>query len=107
MKYILFIIISVLFSTAAIAEANTSLLTIQRIGTGWAGEGIYIYPYEEEIVESCSTARFFISRESVLFNEILSIALSALHTKSQVQFHVIGCENNSMRASSISIFDTE
>lgn len=85
------------------ADASTSPLTLAKIETGWGGEGIYFTTIEKKIIESCSGARFRLDKTNPMLKEILSIALSAYHSRSKVIFRVSGCGGNDMNVIAIGV----
>lgn len=102
---VILLLILCLNSLNAFADSNTPPLTISRIGTGWGSEGIYISSNEGSMVEGCGTASLRIDSAHVMLDKILSIALSAYHAKSKVEFRVSGCVGNRMNVIAIAILD--
>ncbi|TRY33414.1 hypothetical protein [Aliiglaciecola sp. M165] len=92
-----------MFSTLASADATTPPLTIKSIGTGWTPNALFIETNEGTKVEGCSSATIRIDLNNAMIDHILSIALSAYHTSSKVEFRVKGCNGNLMNATSIAI----
>jgi len=99
------ILLFLIFPALVLADASTPPLTIKKIETGWGSEGIYISTNEGIKVEGCSSAVLRINSNHVMLDKILSIALSAYHTKSKVQFRVSGCTGDQMNLIAIAILE--
>lgn len=82
------------FSSFCYGDASTSELTVKAIGTDWGGESLFVTPNEVEIVEGCSFTRLRMLKSNEMFDENLSILLSALHSHSKVVFRVSGCDES-------------
>ncbi|USD23363.1 hypothetical protein [Microbulbifer variabilis] len=105
MKKIIFVFLLSFVAQASLADTSTPLITIKAIGTGWGSSDLFIESNENVIVEDCSNVRLKVSSTNPMFNHILSIALSAYHTKSKVTLRVKGCDGTDMNAVAIKITD--
>ncbi|WP_444904610.1 hypothetical protein ACJJIU_06975 [Microbulbifer sp. CnH-101-E] len=105
MKKIIFVFLMSFVAQASLADTSTPLITIKAIGTGWGSSDLFIESNENVIVEDCSNVRLKVSSTNPMFNHILSIALSAYHTKSKVTLRVKGCDGTDMNAVAIKITD--
>ena len=64
---------------------------VKAIITGWGGEGIYLSTNNtNNSVDGCGP-RFMLPVGSPMFNQILSIALTAYSTSATIILHVDGC----------------
>ncbi|WP_444885133.1 hypothetical protein [Microbulbifer sp. PSTR4-B] len=105
MKKIICVFLLSFIAQASLADTSTPLITIKAIGTGWGSSDLFIESHENVIVEDCSNVRLKVSSTNPMFNHILSIALSAYHTKSKVTLRVKGCDGTDMNAVAIKITD--
>jgi hypothetical protein len=105
MKNLLVFLSIFIVNQAVLADSSTPPLTIKRIETGWGSEGVYITSNEETVVEGCTSSRIRIDSNHLMLDYIVSIALSAYHTKSKVQFRISGCSGSSMNGVAIAIVD--
>jgi hypothetical protein len=105
MKSILLLLSLFIVVQGVLADTSTPPLTIKRIETGWGSEGLYIQSNEGAVVEGCTSTTIRINSNHLMFDHIVSIALSAYHTKSKVQFRVSGCLGSSMKGVAIAVLD--
>ena len=83
-----------LMSMSAQAAVQLAPQDIVRIDTGWAMEGIYITPSPTIEAENCEKQGIVLQNDHPYFDQILSIALSAMHGDKKVRFRVDGCTTN-------------
>ncbi len=104
MKFGLFFMVW-LISAPSFSATLLAKQTLSRVATGWSHEGLYLTAQEGLLAEGCTVASAKVENTNPYFDEILSIALSALHTGTQVQFYVDdGCTaDNRMILKAISI----
>lgn len=101
-KFIL--VVSVFISIKAFGGTTILSKTLSSIEMGWGGEGVYVSIKESLVpVEGCVSSRFRMSSNTPLFNENLSILLSAFHTKTKVKFYIDGCLGNDMYLKAVGI----
>lgn len=79
--------------------------TIKRLATGWGSEGIYILTNENLLAEGCSSSVARLVPSHPLKSEIMSILLSAFHSKSKVNLYVNGCVDDNMKLEAVAISD--
>ncbi|WP_299587572.1 hypothetical protein [uncultured Microbulbifer sp.] len=105
MRKIISVFLLSVLSQVSNADTSTPSVTIKGIGTGWGLSELYIESNEGVIVEGCASERLKVSLTNPMFDHILSIALSAYHTKSKVTLRVKGCDGSDMNVISIKISD--
>ncbi|UTW46445.1 hypothetical protein KFE80_06080 [bacterium SCSIO 12696] len=106
MKYIVFIVLIVAGSLCRVlADDSLPPQTIKKIDTGWSNEAIYVEFDNALSADNCQASRVKFHKDHPLLKEILSIALSAFHSKSKVQIRVSGCTGIDFRGIAISILE--
>ncbi|GLX80229.1 hypothetical protein tinsulaeT_35690 [Thalassotalea insulae] len=100
-KLFLFSFLIVSFST--FAGTKLASQTIVGVSMGWTGEGIYITTTEKLNAEGCSTGTAVMLTETPLFEENLSVLLSAFHANSKVRLYVDGCAGQHMKLKAVAI----
>lgn len=105
MKKIIYIFSLFIVAQSTFADSSTTTLTIKNIETGWSSEGVYIRTNEEIMLEGCTSSTLRVNSDHLMLDKILSIALSAFHTKSKVTFRVSGCTGTTLNAVAISVLD--
>ncbi|MDM3871236.1 hypothetical protein QSV34_07690 [Porticoccus sp. W117] len=86
-----FIILLISLSPVLYADDSLAPQTIKKVSTGWANEGVYIELSQTNNADGCQASRVKFDAAHPFLKEILSIALSAFHAKSNVQIRVSGC----------------
>lgn len=103
-KLLLAGVVSFCSISSATAGSSTASVTIKSLSVGWSGEGIYIRLNETfPLTEGCTEPVFIMPPGTPLFDENLSLALSAFHTKTKVDLHAVGCLYNGMKLTSVSL----
>ncbi|CCN45833.1 exported hypothetical protein [Vibrio nigripulchritudo MADA3029] len=107
MKFFIALTIAVCsFATHASQQTTLAPQTLNRVASGWGGEGIYLYSKEKLTVSGCKNPVYVIKKHNnVLFSEMVSMALSAYHAKSKVAVRTDGCDGDSGRAMNIIAID--
>lgn len=87
----------------ALAAVETPPATITEIATAWYGEGVFIYTSDSNTYNGCSQPRYFVNVNNPMFDEMLSLALSAFHSKTPVRLWVPNCSGADMQANSVKL----
>ncbi|MES9957652.1 MAG: hypothetical protein ABW086_11415 [Sedimenticola sp.] len=99
------LVLIIFWSSVSIGDESTSPQTIRAIHTGWSGEGFYIATNEKPVLEGCSLPVFRMDIAHPMMKDVLSIALSAYHSKSRVIMRVSGCTGGYMNLIAINVLD--
>ena len=108
MRNILGLIILISFSTFSIAGISLNPQTINVIEMGWSAEGVYVHTNERLVgsagtAEDCGGTTSRMPFDQPLFQENLSVLLSAFHAESKVRLYVDGCLGSSMYLKAVRI----
>ena len=106
MKRLLFVFSISMSSVAYTADLTLDPQTVIRVATAWEGNGIFLQFAEGLKYPGCTNPYFFIKQtNNQLFNQQVSIALSAFHAKSKLSLRVSGCQGNPALATDIVAID--
>ena len=90
------ILLMTLFVSMSVNSAESIRTKITRVGTSNSGEGIIIQTQDPAPTTCSSTSKIFMKKDTnLLFEENLSILLSAFHSGSKVLIYTEGCEISS------------
>lgn len=79
-----------ILSLNATAGQSINNLQVKYIATGWTAEGIYVETVEVNTIPGCGP-RYMISPTNPMLTQMMTLLLSAYHTKSKVDLYVDGC----------------
>lgn len=102
-QVLLFLLVSIIYTSTVAADASTPKMTIKVIETGWAANAVYITTNQGEKVEGCSSPRLRLDANSTMFDQDFSLLMSAYHAKSNVVFRVAGCSGNDMNVIAVAL----
>ncbi|RYY73347.1 MAG: hypothetical protein EOO52_18270 [Gammaproteobacteria bacterium] len=94
MKRIICTFIGALFPLVAFsADISLPSQTISVIQTGWGGEGFFIKLNGGVQAPGCNSQMYLVPKlNNPMYNDLLSISLSAFHAKTKLSLRVKGCE---------------
>lgn len=99
------ITVCLLLAVSSTATAGVvSNLTITRMDMGWDGEGVYVDTVGNTNTYGCEQPRFGMASNNPLFDQNLTVLLSAFHAGSKVEFYFDGCFGGVINLKAVAIY---
>lgn len=97
MKKLLSLFALLFISTHGFADENLLPVKITQVGSAWERDAIFISSTNSMVVENCnpSNLRVVLTADHPLFDQILSIVLTAYVSNKDVIFRISGCTHGS------------